>query len=171
MVDGVRLATVERGFLNITLDKKSNGGVVDILVENQGRLCYGSHGIKYLPDPKGIIGEMRIDSHVLQKWEMFPLDDKVTYSIRQHFRRTTFFDGQNFRLFLKFPALLSIEIFSVKVFHSPWLCSISFYMTLDFLLFSDHLSLELILERRWQTIHTRRMRLKIVNLIFCRLNL
>ena len=98
-VDGVRLATVERGFLNITLDKSNgDGNVVDILVENQGRLCYGSHGIEYLPDPKGIIGEMRIDSHVLQKWKMFPLDDKVTYSIGQNFRWTTFFDGQNFSL-------------------------------------------------------------------------
>ena len=70
LVDGKRHATVQRGLLNTTID---NGKQVDILVENQGRLCYGSHGMKYLPDPKGIIGRVEVNSEVLKNWEMYPL--------------------------------------------------------------------------------------------------
>ena len=44
---------------------------------HSGRLCYGSHGLHYLPDPKGIIGKVQVNSQIVKKWDMYPLNDKV----------------------------------------------------------------------------------------------
>ena len=41
------------------------------------RLCYGSRGMKYYPDAKGILGYVRVHSKILRNWDMFPLDDKI----------------------------------------------------------------------------------------------
>ena len=71
-VDGKRQAIVKRGAVHVTIH---GGEQLDILVENQGRLCYGSRGMKYLPDPKGIIGHVRLNSKILKNWTMFPLDE------------------------------------------------------------------------------------------------
>ncbi|XP_055334428.1 beta-galactosidase-like [Paramacrobiotus metropolitanus] len=46
------------------------GQTLDILVHNEGRICYGT-GIN---DMKGILGNVTIDKTVLTDWEMFPLD-------------------------------------------------------------------------------------------------
>ena len=53
----------------VTLSLKSND-VLDILVENQGRVNYGPR----IPDQrKGIIGNVTVGGTVLSEWEMFPL--------------------------------------------------------------------------------------------------
>eukprot|EP00795_Rhopilema_esculentum_P014374 gene14374-5422_t len=44
------------------------GSVLDILVENQGRINYGP-----LNDPKGIVGNVTLDGKTLQNWGMFPI--------------------------------------------------------------------------------------------------
>lgn len=50
------------------------GSVLDILVENQGRINYGP-----IQDPKGIVGDVMLDGHMLQNWGMFPL----TFDLKQ----------------------------------------------------------------------------------------
>jgi len=44
------------------------GSILDILVENQGRINYGP-----IQDPKGIVGEVLLDGTALQNWGMFPI--------------------------------------------------------------------------------------------------
>eukprot|EP00794_Sanderia_malayensis_P003774 gene3774-4297_t len=58
------------------LDRNTNesisihpGAILDILVENQGRVNYGPH----LRDPKGILGNVTYAGSVLENWEMFPI--------------------------------------------------------------------------------------------------
>jgi hypothetical protein len=53
----------------VTLSLKSND-VLDILVENMGRVNYGPR----IPDQrKGIVGNVTVGGTVLSEWEMFPL--------------------------------------------------------------------------------------------------
>lgn len=54
--------------------KVTAGAKLDILVENMGRINYGSH----LQDPKGIIGNVTLGNVVLSNWMIYPLDfDRV----------------------------------------------------------------------------------------------
>ena len=46
------------------------GSTLDILVENMGRINYGSA----LQDPKGIVGNVTLNNTVLTNWMMYPLD-------------------------------------------------------------------------------------------------
>jgi beta-galactosidase len=46
------------------------GQTLDILVHNEGRICYGT-GIN---DLKGILSNVTIDKQILANWQMFPLD-------------------------------------------------------------------------------------------------
>ncbi|XP_061736071.1 beta-galactosidase-1-like protein [Nerophis ophidion] len=46
------------------------GDIVDILVENMGRVNFGSH----INDYKGIIGNLILGQDVLNDWKMYPLD-------------------------------------------------------------------------------------------------
>ncbi|XP_077978621.1 beta-galactosidase-like [Glandiceps talaboti] len=46
------------------------GDTLDILVENQGRINYGSH----INDSKGIVGNVTIEGAVLQSWSIYSLD-------------------------------------------------------------------------------------------------
>ncbi|XP_029200002.2 LOW QUALITY PROTEIN: beta-galactosidase-like [Acropora millepora] len=48
----------------------SQGGTLDILVENMGRINYGPH----LQDPKGILGIVTLGEVELMNWKMYPLD-------------------------------------------------------------------------------------------------
>lgn len=50
---------------------------LDILVENMGHICFGSHMV----DPKGILGNVTIDNVLITNWEMYPLDlDNVVHN-------------------------------------------------------------------------------------------
>lgn len=73
-VDGRKQIVAKRGSIDLPMQ---NGGEINILVENQGRLCYGSRGLKYYPDPKGIIGSVMINSEKVVNWEMFPINDTL----------------------------------------------------------------------------------------------
>lgn len=70
-VDQVRQATLirvsGRTKASITV---SQGGTLDILVENMGRINYGPH----LQDPKGILGNVTLGEVELMNWKMYPLD-------------------------------------------------------------------------------------------------
>jgi beta-galactosidase len=45
-------------------------GVLEILVEDQGRVNYGAR----IGEPKGLIGEVRIEGEPLRRWEVLPFD-------------------------------------------------------------------------------------------------
>ncbi|XP_074624480.1 beta-galactosidase-like [Acropora palmata] len=70
-VDQVRQATLirvsGRTKASITV---SQGGTLDVLVENMGRINYGPH----LQDPKGILGNVTLGEVELMNWKMYPLD-------------------------------------------------------------------------------------------------
>lgn len=75
-VNQVRQVTLIRvgGKTNATIEVKE-GATLDILVENMGRINYGPH----LQDPKGILGNVTLNSVVLRNWTIYPLhlDDFV----------------------------------------------------------------------------------------------
>lgn len=70
MVNGINQGTLER-ITNpeITVSYKS-GETLDILVENQGHINYGSG----MYDPKGILGNVTLNNALLSDWSMFPID-------------------------------------------------------------------------------------------------
>ncbi|XP_073236928.1 beta-galactosidase-like [Porites lutea] len=70
-VDKIRQATLIRvgPKTEATIDVKP-GSTLDILVENMGRINYGSA----LQDPKGIVGNVTLDKMVLSDWSIYPLD-------------------------------------------------------------------------------------------------
>ena len=60
------------------------GQTLSIVVENQGRICYGPE----LADRKGILGNVTLGGKILTGWRMtgMPLDDGA--KIRQYINRT-----------------------------------------------------------------------------------
>lgn len=76
----VRQATLIRvgGKTDATI-KVEAGATLDILVENMGRINYGSH----LQDPKGILGDVTLDSVVLSNWMMYPLHLDLVVGIKK----------------------------------------------------------------------------------------
>eukprot|EP00057_Strongylocentrotus_purpuratus_P033676 XP_792349.2 PREDICTED: beta-galactosidase [Strongylocentrotus purpuratus] len=70
IIDQVWVGTLNRvnaTSMNIT---GSEGMTLDIFVENQGHINYGSG----LYDPKGIISNVTLDGAILQKWSIYSLD-------------------------------------------------------------------------------------------------
>ena len=74
-VDGQLLGILERENLehSLPLTLTEDGAVLDILVENMGRINFGSH----LHDPKGITNGVLLDDQYHFGWEVYclPLDD------------------------------------------------------------------------------------------------
>ena len=78
-VDNIRKGVFERGAVHTTV--LVTGEKLEILVENQGRIAYGPKGSHYLPDSKGILGNVLIDNHILTNWSMYPIDDKKIFQL------------------------------------------------------------------------------------------
>src|SRR5699024_3101845 len=53
----------------LLISTSKENATLDILVENMGRVNYGT----YLSDPKGIIGGVQLGRQYLYDWEIFPL--------------------------------------------------------------------------------------------------
>ncbi|KAL6091201.1 hypothetical protein STEG23_025744, partial [Scotinomys teguina] len=69
-VDGVPQGVLERNRA-LALDVRGKAGaVLDILVENMGRVNYG----KYINDFKGLTSNITLNSSILTNWTIFPLD-------------------------------------------------------------------------------------------------
>lgn len=69
-VDGVPVGVLERdGPLAIDVDLPGGPCVIELLVENQGRVNYGPD----LQDRKGLLGWVRLGINKLYHWEMVPL--------------------------------------------------------------------------------------------------
>ena len=71
------------------------GSTLDILVENMGRINYGSH----LQDPKGIVGDVMLSNVVIRNWMMYALDldpvvkDPVSFSDDTNTHIPSFYTG------------------------------------------------------------------------------
>ena len=77
----------------IKLGTIEDGAILDILVENMGRVNYGP----YLKDMKGILGGVRLDYQFIHGWQIYtlPLDniEKVEYKEIQHMKGPSFYKG------------------------------------------------------------------------------
>ncbi|KAK3752223.1 hypothetical protein QZH41_002758 [Actinostola sp. cb2023] len=78
----VYVGNIRQRTFNRTVDQSISSVIIgeflqlDILVENMGHICAGSHMV----DPKGIIGNVTIDGVPILNWEMYPLDlDSVVH--------------------------------------------------------------------------------------------
>jgi len=70
LVGQLRKATLSRAGSNSTAFTLRDNLTLDILVENQGHITGGSD----MQDPKGILGNVTINSEILIHWEMYPLN-------------------------------------------------------------------------------------------------
>ncbi|XP_071499664.1 beta-galactosidase-like [Diadema antillarum] len=70
MVNGTWLGTLNRVNCTRITITGSTGMTLDILVENQGHINYGSG----LNDPKGIVGNVTLDGEILKSWKIYSLD-------------------------------------------------------------------------------------------------
>jgi len=69
-IDGRWIGTIERWEPKpLLIDIPEQGVILDILVENMGRVNYGPR----LKDPKGITEGVRLDNQFLFNWEIYPL--------------------------------------------------------------------------------------------------
>ncbi|KAJ5655948.1 hypothetical protein N7507_007898 [Penicillium longicatenatum] len=71
-VNGKRVGVIDSTYevpntVSVTLKKHD---VLDLLVENMGRVNYGS---KIVDQRKGIVGNVTVDGTVISKWELYPL--------------------------------------------------------------------------------------------------
>lgn len=57
-------------------DSPANSSKIHILVENQGRVCFGP-GIN---DPKGLINNVTLNDQILTNWTMYPIDIGKIYT-------------------------------------------------------------------------------------------
>ncbi|XP_065667292.1 beta-galactosidase isoform X2 [Hydra vulgaris] len=85
-VDGVKQGCASRGQVALNITK---GKTLEILVENQGRLAYATKGVKYLPDVKGILSEVRINQKIVNEWLMFRINDSVVNYLQKMNKSTT----------------------------------------------------------------------------------
>lgn len=72
IINGVLKAILQRPVLNATINvgQVQAGDKIDILIENQGRVCYGN----YINDTKGLVSNVTLDGQILVKWDIYPLD-------------------------------------------------------------------------------------------------
>ncbi|RUS75852.1 hypothetical protein EGW08_016373 [Elysia chlorotica] len=89
MVNGVPFGILDRDSVAVNLTG-SPGQAVDILVENMGRINYGS---EILNNTKGIVENVTLDGSVVTGWEIFPLyleniNPTVALKMAQHARQT-----------------------------------------------------------------------------------
>uniref|UniRef100_A0A8C8U360 Galactosidase, beta 1 n=1 Tax=Peromyscus maniculatus bairdii TaxID=230844 RepID=A0A8C8U360_PERMB len=77
-VDGVPQGVLERNRVLVLNIQGKAGAVLDILVENMGRVNYGKH----INDFKGLVSNMTLNSTVLTNWTIFPLDTEA--AVRSH---------------------------------------------------------------------------------------
>lgn len=77
IVNGKLIKIIQRSEDNLTLMIKINlNERLVILVENQGRVCYGPS----LNDTKGLGGNVSVDNRILTKWKIYPLTMKNLHS-------------------------------------------------------------------------------------------
>ncbi|XP_061547776.1 beta-galactosidase-1-like protein [Phycodurus eques] len=69
-VNGVFQGLLERDTVLVINVTGRQGDIVDILVENMGRVNFGSH----INDYKGLLGNLILGQDVLTDWKMYPLD-------------------------------------------------------------------------------------------------
>ncbi|XP_057709410.1 beta-galactosidase-1-like protein isoform X2 [Corythoichthys intestinalis] len=69
-VNGVFQGVLERDTVLAINVTGRQGDIVDILVENMGRVNFGSH----INDYKGLVGNLILGQDVLTNWKMYPLD-------------------------------------------------------------------------------------------------
>ncbi|XP_004857895.1 beta-galactosidase isoform X2 [Heterocephalus glaber] len=77
-VDGVPQGVLERNHVLSLKIRGKAGASLDLLVENMGRVNYGS----YINDSKGLVFNMTLGSHILTNWTIFPLDTEE--AVRSH---------------------------------------------------------------------------------------
>ena len=85
-VDYFVRAVFERGPVHSPI---MSGETLEIFVENQGRAAYASKGTHYLPDCKGILGNVSINNKILTNWSMFPIDDNKLFQAMEYLENTT----------------------------------------------------------------------------------
>lgn len=71
LVDGVEVGVLERDGERDTVALPPGGALLEILLENQGRVNYGPH----LHDRKGLLGGVLVDGVALTGWEVLRLAD------------------------------------------------------------------------------------------------
>ncbi|SDI86798.1 beta-galactosidase [Actinokineospora alba] len=71
LVDGVEVGVLERDGEGDTVALPPGGALVEILLENQGRVNYGPH----LHDRKGLLGGVLVDGVALTGWEVLRLTE------------------------------------------------------------------------------------------------
>ncbi|XP_010627955.1 beta-galactosidase isoform X3 [Fukomys damarensis] len=77
-IDGVPQGVLERNHVFSLKIQEKPGASLDLLVENMGRVNYGS----YINDSKGLVSNMTLGSHILTNWTIFPLDAEE--AVRSH---------------------------------------------------------------------------------------
>ncbi|MGH3859653.1 beta-galactosidase [Actinokineospora sp.] len=77
LVDGVEVGVLERDGEQDTVALPPGGALLEILLENQGRVNYGPH----LHDRKGLLGGVEVDGVALSDWEVLRLAevDKIHF--------------------------------------------------------------------------------------------
>lgn len=77
-VDGVPQGILERNRVTSLDIRGKAGAILDILVENMGRVNYG----RYINDFKGLVSNMTLNVSILTNWTIFPLDTET--AVRTH---------------------------------------------------------------------------------------
>ncbi|KAM7336878.1 hypothetical protein ACRRTK_002997 [Alexandromys fortis] len=72
-VDGVPQGILDRDSGTVLYIQGKAGAVLDLLVENMGRVNYG----RYIKDFKGLISNMTLNFSILTNWTIFPLDTEA----------------------------------------------------------------------------------------------
>lgn len=75
-VDGVPQGILERNTVTTLNITGKAGATLDLLVENMGRINYGT----YINDSKGLISNLTLGSKILTDWMIFPLDTEDAVS-------------------------------------------------------------------------------------------
>nr|XP_006821084.1 PREDICTED: beta-galactosidase-like [Saccoglossus kowalevskii] len=84
--------------LNITAKK---GDILDILIENQGRINYG----KYINDSKGIVGNATLANVTIQSWSIYSLDMDLVVNPGNFMRKKNYYG-------MKYKPSASLEVAS-----------------------------------------------------------
>ncbi|XP_077985074.1 beta-galactosidase-1-like protein 2 isoform X2 [Glandiceps talaboti] len=81
-INGVEIGVVTSflyGSLQLTNLKPGSGNILDIVVENQGRVNYG---IEMATERKGIYGQVQVDGVKIKTWQIYPLEFKSDFMVK-----------------------------------------------------------------------------------------